>query len=414
MTDTPPRTNPSKYDGADVLREMSWEMKKIIARTSFGVFFLTAFVLGQTAPTKWKGTIATENGVKVVRNPAEPLYGTFAFDLEEDLVFGGDPTKEDYYFPKGGVLSVDDDGNMYVADFGNRRVHVYDLSGKFIRPLGRRGQGPGEYTFPSRVLFDPEGNPCIWGGRELIYYGKDGSFKKKILIKAPVTYCLFGPKGTILGTTQPGLGPGGPKYALVQLDAEGAPLRTVAEYRGEFKENQTVIILHAYSNRISFAPLTSETFVYGFSEAYRINVADIEGRTSLIIAKDEKPQSISGKEKDEIRENGIYAMIGSYDKKLVDDMLPDHRPFFGGFFNDDAGRIYVVRSGSILEKNAPRQIDVFSKDGYYLYAMAWSDFPSAIKAGFLYQFREDKETGEYQVVRHTIKNWDRMKTAGKS
>jgi hypothetical protein len=39
----------------------------------------------------WKGTISTENGVKVVKNPAKPLCGTFAFDLEEDLKIGGDP-----------------------------------------------------------------------------------------------------------------------------------------------------------------------------------------------------------------------------------------------------------------------------------------------------------------------------------
>jgi len=385
-------------------------MKKFIVRTSFGAFFLAAVVLGQTGPAGWRGTIATENGVKVVRNPAEPLYGTFAFDLEDDLVIGGDPAKEDYYFPKGGVLSVDDEGNIYVADFGNRRVHVFDKSGKFLWPLGRRGQGPGEYQSPGRVLFDPQGNPCVWGPRELVCFGKDGSFMKKIPVKTFLSTSMLGPRGTIIGTTQPRLGSGGPKYTLVQLDPEGAPLRTVAEYRGEFKENQTAIVLHAYGNRIAFAPLTPETFVYGFSETYRIHVADVEGRTVLLIAKDEKPQSISGKEKDETRESGIYALIGTNEKKLDDGMFPDHRPFFGQILTDDAGRIYVVRSGSILDKDASRKVDVFSKDGYYLYAVAWRSFPSVLKAGFFYEVREDKETSEYEVVRRRIKNWSSMKT----
>jgi len=41
--------------------------------------------------------------------------------------------------------------------------------------------------------------------------------------------------------------------------------------------------------------------------------------------------------------------------------------------------------------------------------MTWPSFPSAIKGGFLYEVREDKETSEYQVVRYRIKNWNSMK-----
>jgi hypothetical protein len=124
------------------------------------------------AKPQWKGKIETENGVKVVRNPAEPLYREFVFDLEEDLAIGGDPTKESAYFPRGGVLSVDNEGNLYIADFGNGRVQMFDKNGKFVRQIGRKGQGPGEYSFPSRVLFDPEGNPCVWSSRGLICFGK--------------------------------------------------------------------------------------------------------------------------------------------------------------------------------------------------------------------------------------------------
>jgi hypothetical protein len=384
-------------------------MIKIIVRTLFGLFFLAVVVLGQTGPAGWKGRIMVENGVKTVHNPAEPLYGNFAFDLQEDLVLGGDPAKADYYFPRGAVLSVDEAGNLYVADFGNGRVQMYDGTGKFQRTIGRRGQGPGEYGFPSRVLFDGAGNPCVWGARELVCFGKDGVFKKKIPIKTFLNYSILGPGGTIIGTTQPGRGPEGPKYSLVQLDPEGAPLRTIAEYRGEFKANQVAIIIHAYSNRIAFEALTAETFVYGFSEEYKIHVADAEGQTTFVMTKDEKPKSISGKEKEETKKNGIYAWIGTNEKKLDDDMFPDHRPFFSRFFTDDAGRIYVVRNGSILEKDALSEIDVFSKEGFFLYRMTWRSFPSAITGGFYYEVREDKESGEYIIARYGIKNWNQMK-----
>ncbi|MCX6563392.1 MAG: 6-bladed beta-propeller [Candidatus Aminicenantes bacterium] len=386
---------------------------KITSRMSALVVCLNFLLVWASASNRqkpqWKGTIDTENGIKVVKNPAEPLFGEFAFELEEDLAIGGDPTKENAYFPRGGGLSVDSEGNLYVADSGNARVQMFDKTGKFVRQLGRRGQGPGEYSFPSRVLFDPDGNPCVWAGSEIICFGKDGYFKKKIQFKTFLNASVFGTKGTIIGTTQPGRGPDGPKYTLIQLDAEGAPLRTIAEYRGEFKKSQTAIIIHAYSNRIAFESLTTDSFVYGFSQDYRLHIADGEGKTLLAITCEEKPISITGKEKAETKKNGVYAWIGTNDKTLNDDGFPDYRPYFRRIFTDDTGRIYIARTGSILEKDAPARIDVFSKDGYFLYKMSWRTFPSVIQAGYFYQVREDKETNEYQIVRFRIKNWERMK-----
>ena len=370
-----------------------------------------AWIMARTleASPQWKGRIETENGVKVVKNPAAPLFGEFAFDFEEDLAIGGDPTKENAYFPRGGVLSVDDEGNLFIADFGNVRVQMFDKTGAFVRQLGRKGQGPGEYSFPSKVLFDPEGNPCVWAARDIICFGKDGYFKKKIPVNARLSILSSGPKGTIIGTIQVERGPDGPKYTLIQLDLEGAQLRTIAEYRGDFKKNQARIIFHAYTNRIVFESLIADSFVYGFTEDYRLYVADSEGRTTLVIACEEKPISITGKEKAETQKTGIHAWMGTSDKTLNDNDFPDHRPYFGRIFTDDADRIYVARTGSILEKDAPARIDVFSKDGYFLYKMSWRTFPAVIRAGCFYQVREDKETNEYQIVRFRIKNWGRMK-----
>ncbi len=34
---------------------------------------------------RWRGTIEQEEGVRVIRNPADPLYGVITFDLRPDL-----------------------------------------------------------------------------------------------------------------------------------------------------------------------------------------------------------------------------------------------------------------------------------------------------------------------------------------
>lgn len=383
--------------------------KAILFSLSAAAIALAASGFNQAVPAGWKGTIATENGLKVIKNPAEPLYGEFSFDLQEDLKIGGDPTKEEYYFPRGASLTVDPAGNLFVADGGNRRVMMYDPTGKYVRMIGRQGQGPGEFAFPSGVFIDPDGNPIVSAVREMVCFGKDGAFIKKIPIKTFLGTSILGPGRTVLGTAQPSPGPGGPKYQLIQVGPDGEVLRTVAEYRGEFKENQTDIVFHSYSNSLAYAALTPETFVYGFSDEYRLNVANAEGKTVLAITKEERPRAISGREKDETRKNGIWAGVGN-DKTLRDGDFPEHRPFFGRIFTDDGGRIYVARTRSILEKDKPREIDVFSQNGFYLYRTAWLRFPSAIQGGFLYEVRTDKDSGEYFIVRSKIKNWAAMKT----
>jgi len=64
---------------------------------------------------------------------------------------------------------------------------------------------------------------------------------------------------------------------------------------------------------------------------------------------------------------------------------------------------------SILEKDKPRAVDVFSDAGIYLYLMTWSFIPAVIANGTLYEIGEEKESGEYTIVRHVIRNWPEMK-----
>ena len=90
--------------------------------------------------------------------------------------------------------------------------------------------------------------------------------------------------------------------------------------------------------------------------------------------------------------------------------MPDHRPYFRRFLSDDLGRLFVVRFKPITEKDIKTsEIDVFSKDGYYLYRMTWPLVPQVIKGGFLYEVRQDEEAGLTKIIRHRIKNWGDFK-----
>ena len=274
----------------------------------FGIAVLTNIFSAQLQDKKpiWKGKIETENGVKVVKNPAEPVYGEFVFELQEDWRFGGNPNEENYYFPKGAWhLITDDEGNIYIADSGNKRIQKYDASGKFIQTIGRQGQGPGEYQFPGGVQFDAEGNIIVYDVRMAHVFTPDGKFIKRISLNAFTNFTLMTSSGFLFGVTRPSFSDkNGPKEGVVKLDPDGTHIGKIAEFRNEFSEGANVMAWHAYNYRLSLSLLDPESFIYGFSSECKIYVADAEGKTSLIIVKDEKPQPITGKEKEEIRKKG--------------------------------------------------------------------------------------------------------------
>lgn len=52
-------------------------------------------------------------------------------------------------------LAVDASSNLYVADFGNRRIQVFNSSGGFLRHFGVQGTGPGQFRNPITVAVSP-------------------------------------------------------------------------------------------------------------------------------------------------------------------------------------------------------------------------------------------------------------------
>jgi hypothetical protein len=357
----------------------------------------------------WKATVEVVDGIKTVRNPETPRYGTFSFELVEDLSIGREKD-EAYFFPQSASVKVDDQGRFYVCDIGNRRVQVYDKDGGFIRTLGRQGQGPGEYAFPSNVLLDGSGDIYVDSGRSLVVFGPDGIFKKNILVKMSLMMKLLRPDGTIIGSMQPSLREeGGPKNKLVQLGPDGQELRTLAVFP-VYGASHGQMLFHWYSGRLAFCSRSKDSLYFGFSLDYKIHVIDDTGRELFAFSKAEESQAITGQEAELTREDGIWAWFGVGDPKTAPLGLPDHRPFYSNFISDDLGRLYVIRFRPITEKAVTSSdIDVFSKDGTYLYRMTWPFVPQVIKGGFLYEVRQDEEAGLTKIIRHRIRNWGDFK-----
>ena len=78
------------------------------------------------------------------------------------------------------IVQVVCNGNrIFVLDAqAGMRIHVFDLSGKFIYAIDRRGQGPGEYIYIQNITADPQNNHIYInpGIKKLIRYDQEGHF----------------------------------------------------------------------------------------------------------------------------------------------------------------------------------------------------------------------------------------------
>lgn len=69
-------------------------------------------------------------------------------------------------------------GYIYIADQRMRVLAVYDINGKVVTSVGRRGQGPAEYVNLTDFDVDSVGNICILDGRldKVLFYDSNFQF----------------------------------------------------------------------------------------------------------------------------------------------------------------------------------------------------------------------------------------------
>ena len=101
------------------------------------------------------------DGVKVVSNPDYPRDGHIEYDFEEELSIGGDVDDEDYIFHRPQDLKVAGDGTIFVMDWGNSTLKLYNQEGQYIRTIGGRGQGPNEFGQLIYFSLGTDGNAYV-------------------------------------------------------------------------------------------------------------------------------------------------------------------------------------------------------------------------------------------------------------
>lgn len=62
----------------------------------------------------------------------------------------------EFNFPTN--IAIDKEGRLYVVDTGNFRIQIFDSEGRFIKSIGKLGDTPGSLARPKGIAIDSEGH----------------------------------------------------------------------------------------------------------------------------------------------------------------------------------------------------------------------------------------------------------------
>jgi len=117
----------------------------------------------------------------------------FPYNGMEPAVKALDPAPP-YIFNRPTDVGFDAAGNIFVADgYVNSRIVKYDKNGRFIKQVGHRGSGPGEFTLLHSLVVDAKGD--VYGGSRsdarIVVFDNDLNYKTTYdHVGAPWSMCI--------------------------------------------------------------------------------------------------------------------------------------------------------------------------------------------------------------------------------
>ena len=121
------------------------------------------------------------------------VLGVNEFDEEEDWLLSG---TEEGEFDAPQAVTLDPQGNIFVADTGNHRIQKFSPQGEFLLAFGEYGKASGELYLPNRVVVDETGDIFVSeeNGSRIQKFSGEGNFLFQINFPSSAgsikTFCL--------------------------------------------------------------------------------------------------------------------------------------------------------------------------------------------------------------------------------
>jgi hypothetical protein len=343
-----------------------------------------AAVSGPLAPSSaglpqgtWVGTVTREGNITTVVNESGSLWGGAA-TLVEEASIGVDTGAEAYMLGRIGAVAASTD-RIYVADLSVPVVRMYTFDGDHVGDIGRDGQGPGEYTYPTGIAIAADGRVIVRSRARVIEYtaegdhivtysmpsggdvpfivAADGTPYGGVVVDPEATYfrlsygvVAYGPEGPSGAPLVP------PRFDVEPPHVSGSgslPVRHAEEY---------VWTMDAWGNLIA-----------GASGTYSFEIARPDGAT-VIVRRLYDAVAVSDDERT-AAERSVYDFYSRRGDRggfrWTGPPIPRTKPAFVKFMPTWSGELWLLRAGPAeLDESARWRdsfiVDAFAGDGRFL------------------------------------------------
>ena len=352
---------------------------------------LTMLISCQKQKSEWKGTIEEEDGVTIVKNPKEPMYGEDAFSLEEELSIGEAERGEEYIFSQIRSIAVDEKERIYVLDTKEAHVKVFDKNGDYIKTMGRKGQGPGEMSLPFSICITTQNEIVVQdlNNRRIMFYSLDGSFIKSLsTAKIIIVGFNIDSRGNIIGI----ISITGPDKQVIELLKFDSELNYLYSFGSFFLPSRSSTF-NPFMPEFHWAVSKEDNVICGYPENYEFKLFNPEGKVIRKVIKDYKPIKITQEEIEETK------------KRLPGPMkldIPQYHSAYQDLTIDEENRIFV-QTWERAENEEGYYYDVFDSEGKYIAKIHLKFPPQVFKMNKLYTIEEDEE--EFQMIKRYKVTW---------
>jgi len=322
-----------------------------------------------------EGQFKTAASSRLVSNPEKPRDGIVTPKITELWSAGDGSDASGILLSRPFEVRVADDGNVLVLDWTDTCIRVFDDKGKFVRTIGRKGQGPGDIETPCWFDIDAAGDIFLTDMRNMRVsrFDKNGNFLTSFRVEKPAADIRVDKSGRLymaeIGRGEPVLTKEYTKIqqtlTIVRCSTDGKNTFRIGPFQADVmmmkRIGDTMI-----SGSSPMAPQTGWNLApdgrlwAGYNGTYEIGVYDPDGNPLFRFGRAYRPEKNAAM----ARVTGVGGAVTTQEE-----FLP---AFAWDFIFDDAGngwfRMYQNEPDEKDKKakSEPYRYDVFSPEGVYL------------------------------------------------
>jgi len=393
-------------------------MRKTLFIFVLGIFLIALLIsFGCSKKPESAASVEVIDGIEYVHNAETPLHPEKSVTFEEELSVGGEAYE---MLSRPMNVVVDKDGRIFLSDVQDQTIKVFDPHGEFIRSIGGKGEGPGEFTYLGYLTFLPDG-------------------RLMVMDSMAMRLSLFDPEGTFLVSYHWTQRPSRPLYAtdsscvmmeyvfgegddaladrklfVKKYDFEGKEILSYGEFLAEemkiHREARAggggvmfgISVPHS-PHSLFAADQASERLYHCINDEYMIEVFDGDGKVIRRFDRPYEPLPFTSEDAEEFRSRYTERASESMKKMVRGMAMPSVKTISSQMLVDDKGNLWIETYEKKEEEGKDfTAYDIFDSEGYYE-AKVWVDLkPRLFANGRMYRFHSDEETGYMMVKRYRV------------